>query len=644
MLTRTKRHLPPTPPALQTSTPTLGGYLANALKTRVPSVMALALCATFSITTQAAEALVPVVTPGSWVLYRGTQMLTSHPTADSCAQAAVALGVARTYSCKTTTKVVITQPSTPVPVNCVVSAWSVWAPGPVGFETRTRTVLTAPANGGTACPALSETRSVSQVPAPTFTLSTYNYVGDGYATAIWSGVAPCTASAVPAYEPWLGTVAASGGKSVSPDVTTVMTLTCANGAVSRTLTVTGNDTPPPTGGGGGGSGGGGNEPPPTLPTVTPLPTPLLRSLSLLSTNAIDAGVLNFAHTANREWNFGGHIVDSNFDEGQGNWDYNRASSYHAWLFDRPSSWFKLYALSNNPLHRDYAIRDTAWYASQINSAGYFIPKVNAGEEDTKYGYVTPFLLYERVTGDTQYRAVAQRVYQASLTGFSNTYSATGGLWTEREAGLHGEAALAYYELTGEQYALNRAGAIVRQVGALAAANDGAPQVSYTQHEGGGPGGTTPTSLTNSPWMMGFYFQFARRYYEITGDQAVLQQASAYFDWLDVNGLYDGSLFHPEFTGVTVPRYLTGALIGDAGYDEGNMQHCLDVAGVVSFAVEAKARLGLATARAQQRLAELKICAERNFGNWTRTTTTLPKYRMQAPRIWMWWIRGRFELQ
>jgi len=45
------------------------------------------------------------------------------------------------------------------PVNCVVSAWSEWSPCVNGLQTRTRTVVTPPANGGTACPPLSETRS-----------------------------------------------------------------------------------------------------------------------------------------------------------------------------------------------------------------------------------------------------------------------------------------------------------------------------------------------------------------------------------------------------------------------------------------------------------------------------------------------------
>ena len=359
----------------------------------------------------------------------------------------------------------------------------------------------------------------------------------------------------------------------------------------------------------------------------------------------DAPLLKFAHTANREWNHGGHVVAEPFSEDQGYWDYSATRFYAAWLFDRPSSWFGLFALTGDATYRGYALRDLNWYASQINADGYFIPKANGGENDTKYGYVTPFLHYERLTGDKKYRAVATRVYRASLTGFPDDYSAGRALWTEREVAIHLEAAVAYYELTGDRSALNHAGALVRQFGAVAAAHDGAPQVSYTQHEGGGPGGTTPTSLTNSPWMTALYFQSARTFYRLTGDQTVLQQASAYFDWLAVHGLYDASLAHPEFNGLVFPRYLTGPLIGDAGYGEEQMYHCLDVGGFISFAIEAKRALGRPTAAAEKRLSQMKTCAVRAFANLTRdggTSNALPKHRIKPARMWMWWVRGRLQ--
>ncbi len=44
------------------------------------------------------------------------------------------------------------------PVNCVVSEWSPWSECVDGVQSRTRTIITPPANGGTACPPLYEER------------------------------------------------------------------------------------------------------------------------------------------------------------------------------------------------------------------------------------------------------------------------------------------------------------------------------------------------------------------------------------------------------------------------------------------------------------------------------------------------------
>lgn len=61
--------------------------------------------------------------------------------------------------------------STPVPVDCVVSAWTLqsvtaWSACVDGVQTRSetwvRTIITQPANGGAVCPALTETRTGTQ--------------------------------------------------------------------------------------------------------------------------------------------------------------------------------------------------------------------------------------------------------------------------------------------------------------------------------------------------------------------------------------------------------------------------------------------------------------------------------------------------
>ena len=106
-------------------------------------------------------------TPGPWDLFRGTSKVSTHATEGACINAAVALNVARSYTCRTSTAVSVTITAPPAPVNCVVSAFGAWVEtgrttaGAVITitEQRTRTVVAPAANGGTACPALVETRT-----------------------------------------------------------------------------------------------------------------------------------------------------------------------------------------------------------------------------------------------------------------------------------------------------------------------------------------------------------------------------------------------------------------------------------------------------------------------------------------------------
>lgn len=77
---------------------------------------------------------------------------------------------AASYTCQTPRYVASVTPDPP-PVDCAVSAWSAWSGDAWSLcasatqtrqETRSRTVATSPANGGIACPELSETRTATQ--------------------------------------------------------------------------------------------------------------------------------------------------------------------------------------------------------------------------------------------------------------------------------------------------------------------------------------------------------------------------------------------------------------------------------------------------------------------------------------------------
>lgn len=115
-------------------------------------------------------------------LLRGSTTVATLESWDACLARARELANASTattgtvsYVCQTERRRVVAtysaNPPPPAPVDCAVSAWSDWAGGAWSacsagsqsrLETRTRTVTVPANNGGSACPALTESRTVTQ--------------------------------------------------------------------------------------------------------------------------------------------------------------------------------------------------------------------------------------------------------------------------------------------------------------------------------------------------------------------------------------------------------------------------------------------------------------------------------------------------
>jgi hypothetical protein len=351
-----------------------------------------------------------------------------------------------------------------------------------------------------------------------------------------------------------------------------------------------------------------------------------------------AKLLNFAETWDRNWNFGGHSVTSAFNESYGRWDYSE-STYEPWLFDRATVGYRLYELTGDPRWSDQFLTDFAWYRQRIDSQGIFKPK---GGGDTKYSYVTPFALYEKLTGDQQYRPIAKRIYDAWVREWPANYNPGTSFWTEREMGFALEAAVSWYEMTSDPAALSRATALVNQWTAISG-SQGVPLHTLAQHGEEYEAPYASMKMT-STWMSALYFQAARRFYAISNSAQVLEQVSKYADFVDRYGIVDGSAFSSGFAGVKVPYYLFGV---GTYYDretpsEADMAHCLDAAGIFNFAIFAKRQRGEAVTAAQTRYNQMLACADRDFQEWTRSTTWLPKYRLTPPRKFNWQLRGYFE--
>ena len=351
-----------------------------------------------------------------------------------------------------------------------------------------------------------------------------------------------------------------------------------------------------------------------------------------------AKLLNFAETWDRNWNFGGHEVTAAFTESYGKWDYTE-STYEPWLFDRATVGYRLFELTGDSRWSDKFLSDFAYYRAHIDSQGIFTPK---GQGDTKYSYVTPFALYERLTGDQQYRPIAKLIYDRWISEWPSSYNPDTSFWTEREMAFALEAAVSWLEMTGDAGARARADALVNQW-SVVSGSAGAPLHTLAQHGEEFDNAYASMKMTSS-WMAALYFQAARRYYVITNNSQVLEQVSKYADFIDLHGIVDGSAFHQEYAGIKVPYYLYGV---GTFYDretpgQGDLDHCLDVGGLLKFAIFAKQQLGQSTSAVQTRHSEMKACSDRNFSDWTRDTVYLPKYRLNPPRKFNWQFRGFYE--
>lgn len=466
-----------------------------------------------------------------------------------------------------------------------------------GLTATTRFNLNCRANTGGSVRKSVRVSVTAAPPTVSLSASPASVSPGGSSTLSWSSTnaTSCTASGA-----WSGSRAVTGSETlINLTVTGTYTLTCSGAGGSTEQSV----------------------------TVSVIP----------STNGeADAALLNFAETWAQNWNYGGHAVDAQFTADYGYWVMDEVT-YEPWLFDRASVGYYLYQATGDSRWRDQFFTYFDFYRTHIDAQGIFTPK---GYEDTKYSYVTPFLLYERESGDAQYRSIAQRIHDRWVAELPDNYSTTISLWTEREIGLALEAAVSYYELTLDSAALTRARALLNHWDQVCAGGR-APLHTLEQH-GEEFDNEWSARLMTSPWMSGLYFQAAMRLHQLTGDTQPLTQLSRYADWLDQYAFVDAAVTHPEHAGYYIPYYLVGE---DGPYtketpDWGDADHAYDVGNMLEAAIYAKSMLGEDASAITTRRAQMNATALNNFEYWTRTTQYLPKYRLSPPRKFNWWYRSR----
>lgn len=139
----------------------------------------------------ALAAVTATVTPGDWPLYRGTSIVSRHASLDACVEAAKALGVARSYTCRSSAGVVVevtVDPPPPPPPPPAVTVTVSANPNPVA-SAGASTTLTWGSTGASACTlsALGQSQAVptsGSVSAPVSQPLTATVTCDGVSASV----------------------------------------------------------------------------------------------------------------------------------------------------------------------------------------------------------------------------------------------------------------------------------------------------------------------------------------------------------------------------------------------------------------------------------------------------------------------------
>jgi len=305
-------------------------------------------------------------------------------------------------------------------------------------------------------------------------------------------------------------------------------------------------------------------------------------------------------------------------------------AYEAWLYDRCATYLIGYAHSGEVRFYRHALRACSFYASQIDSRGFFTLKTDAGGQvtDPKYSHVRGLYLYYALTGDESALEAGRRIARMWLNEPSFVLPYRQGhargpdkLWTERLL-AHALESLVYgYKLTGEAELLAGARELFETAWKHLTASDAEairaitghafPPQPCLVHASGQHEGWPPAEPFCSPWMSALLVDPLLRYQEITGDSRVDEVFVRFGRYLRDTG---STYFYGNPIGDTflrparcykpaapsqpvrtlIPVYGAGRRADGSRYVQGNwddFDHCADATALSAAALRALRRTG-----------------------------------------------------
>jgi len=310
-----------------------------------------------------------------------------------------------------------------------------------------------------------------------------------------------------------------------------------------------------------------------------------------------------------------------------------------WLYDRPQAIYQLFIMTGDLswLYKAHDLSD--FYIRNINENGSF--KLT-NKNDSKYLMPKGLLYKYFLSGNESAKASLKKIYQNSLK-WDPEYSVSRGFWTERNQASALNAAISYWEVSGDNDVLERINQILdatvkmtydpySEIGLV-----GCPQHTFNSHEG--HGGNSPTC---SPWMMALLSDALWRYYRLTGDIRASSLIDSFGDFILNHGIYWGD---EKVKNIIIPKYLT--VFKNSRYENhdqwSDTQHMCDVAALLGKSVYVKETNNINDALLKELFLVLTQQCKNGFERMKIKQQNKPFWTLSPPRRFNWMFSTTSDL-
>jgi len=309
-----------------------------------------------------------------------------------------------------------------------------------------------------------------------------------------------------------------------------------------------------------------------------------------------------------------------------------------WLYDRAATMFVLYFRSGYFTALREAVRAAQFYAGRLDAAGSFA----LAPGDTKYSYNESLAYTYWTVGDD---AVLPRIGAVitAQNGFSHSWTAQRGFWTERHAAYKLLANVVAWEVLG---GTTRRDAVNQILADFRAHQDGAGGVIPGNRIDGGlyhfgsqhDGDWVAGSYGASSWMTVLLADAVVRAYATGEDLATANFMRRLGNFLRATIVTTTDNGYDTGRALALPRYAMLLDGSDGQRNAADVEHALEVAAQLAWADYFARIAGQPDASLAAAIQSLYLTYDVGVNFWIRPTgpaSGLPAYRVSPWRKWGW---------